>query len=125
MSIDTTASRISQIEAMIASASAGSPAPSTTTSNASFNTQLSGAMAPQSSTTPAASGSGTVSGGQYDQLINQAAAKYGIDPALLKGLIQQESGFDPNSTSGAGAVGLTQLMPGTAAALGVSNPRDP
>ena len=125
MSIDTATSRISQIEAMIAAASAGSPAPSTAAPATSFNTQLSGAMAPESGTAQTGSPSGTVSGGQYDQLINQSAAKYGIDPALLKGLIQQESGFDPNSTSGAGAVGLTQLMPGTAAALGVSNPRDP
>jgi soluble lytic murein transglycosylase-like protein len=62
---------------------------------------------------------------QYDSLINQAAARYGLDPAILHGLIQQESGFNPNATSGAGAVGLTQLMPGTVASLGVTNPLDP
>src|SRR6185295_7096832 len=44
--------------------------------------------------------------------------------ALLKGLIRQESGFNPAARSGAGAVGLTQLMPGTAASLGV-DPSDP
>ena len=44
---------------------------------------------------------------------------------MLHGLIQQESGFDPNSRSGAGALGLTQLMPGTASSLGVTNPLDP
>ena len=41
---------------------------------------------------------------------------------MLHGLIQQESGFDPSSQSSAGAMGLTQLMPGTASSLGVANP---
>jgi len=44
---------------------------------------------------------------------------------VLDGLIQQESGFDPNATSSAGAAGLTQLMPGTASSLGVANPLNP
>lgn len=57
--------------------------------------------------------------------IKAAAAKYRLDPALLAGLIKQESGFNPNARSGVGASGLTQLMPATAAALGVSNPNDP
>ncbi|HEY4280293.1 MAG TPA: lytic transglycosylase domain-containing protein [Conexibacter sp.] len=61
----------------------------------------------------------------FDGLIASAAQRNGVDPAVLKGLIQQESGFDPSATSGAGAVGLAQLMPGTAASLGVTDPRDP
>ena len=44
---------------------------------------------------------------------------------VLHGLIEQESGFNPNSTSSAGAEGLTQLMPGTASSLGVANPLNP
>lgn len=68
-------------------------------------------------------GSGPTS--QYDPLIEQAAARYGIDPAVLHGLIQQESGFDPEAQSSAGAAGLTQLMPGTASSLGVANPLNP
>ncbi len=64
-------------------------------------------------------------GSQYDSLIEQAAARNGVDPAVLHGLIQQESAFDPNSTSSAGAAGLTQLMPGTASSLGVANPLNP
>ncbi len=61
----------------------------------------------------------------YVPLIEQAAARNGVDPAVLYGLIEQESGFDPGATSGAGAVGLTQLMPGTAASLGVTEPLNP
>jgi soluble lytic murein transglycosylase-like protein len=61
----------------------------------------------------------------YEPLIEAAAQRYGVDPAVLHGLIEQESGFDPSAQSSAGASGLTQLMPGTAASLGVANPLDP
>jgi soluble lytic murein transglycosylase-like protein len=64
-------------------------------------------------------------GGEYDSVIEQAAERYGIDPAVLHGLIQQESGFDPSAQSSAGASGLTQLMPGTASSMGVANPLNP
>jgi soluble lytic murein transglycosylase-like protein len=63
--------------------------------------------------------------GEYESLIDQAASRNGLDPAILHGLIQQESGFDPSATSSAGAAGLTQLMPGTASSLGVANPLNP
>ncbi|HTA98426.1 MAG TPA: lytic transglycosylase domain-containing protein [Solirubrobacteraceae bacterium] len=64
-------------------------------------------------------------GGEYDSMIEQAAERYGVDPAVLHGLIQQESGFDPGAQSSAGASGLTQLMPGTASSMGVANPLNP
>ncbi len=83
---------------------------------------------PASSPTAPASGAPTTTGsggGAYEPLIAQAAARNGIDPAILHGLIEQESGFDPAAHSSAGALGLTQLMPGTAASLGVAEPLDP
>ncbi len=62
---------------------------------------------------------------QVEQLISQAAAKYDLDPKLIRSVIQVESNFDSNAQSGAGAAGLMQLMPATARGLGVDNVFDP
>ncbi|HET7770531.1 MAG TPA: lytic transglycosylase domain-containing protein [Chloroflexota bacterium] len=64
-------------------------------------------------------------GGSFENLLNQAAAKEGIDAALLKAVAQAESNLDPFAVSGAGAKGVMQLMDGTARELGVANPYDP
>lgn len=55
----------------------------------------------------------------YRAQISQAAQDFGVDAALLRALIHAESAFDANALSAKGAQGLTQLMPATAASLGV------
>lgn len=62
---------------------------------------------------------------QYDPIINQAAQRYNVDPALIKAVIQQESGGRNGLTSSCGAGGLMQLMPATARSLGCNNVMDP
>jgi soluble lytic murein transglycosylase-like protein len=76
-------------------------------------------------TTAAYEAGETTSAVPFSETIEAASAKYGINPSLLAGLIEQESHFDPTVGSGAGAQGLTELMPETAAFLGVTDPHDP
>src|SRR5439155_23504734 len=61
----------------------------------------------------------------FQSLIENAARKYGVRPALLAALVKQESNFNPNAQSGVGAKGLTQLMDATARGLGVTDSFDP
>lgn len=61
---------------------------------------------------------------RWAKYINTAANKYKVDPAIIAGIIEQESGGDAAAHSPAGAIGLMQLMPKTAQGLGV-NPYDP
>ncbi len=62
---------------------------------------------------------------QYDGLIQEASHKYGVDSSLVKAVIQQESEFNHQAVSPAGAKGLMQLMDGTGSGFGVTNPFDP
>jgi len=58
-------------------------------------------------------------------LVNRVAADNGLSPNLLRAVVAAESGGNPAATSSAGAMGLMQLMPDTAASLGVVNAYDP
>src|ERR1700741_4723121 len=126
MSIEAAMSRMAQIQAMMVPGA--QPAPSVAPSSTTFSNALASAtganFATLASGTPANTPTTATTGVSalpadvpYGAEITQAAQANGLDPALLAGLIKQESGFNPSAGSGAGAQGLTQLMPGTAQTL--------
>jgi soluble lytic murein transglycosylase-like protein len=61
----------------------------------------------------------------YDEIINEAAEKYDMDPHLIHAVMQAESAFHPYAVSRAGAEGLMQLMPELSDEMGVSDAFDP
>ena len=80
-------------------------------------------IVPSESTSSAVMGNVSVPAA-YVATVEQAASANGIPSSLLAGLIQQESGFNPDAVSSAGAEGIAQFMPATAAGMGV-DPYDP
>lgn len=144
----TAASRVAELQQMIAQLEAGpgaaTSAPGESGAGSGFGEQLSAATAASAPTgqgasasaasgsaVPGASPTATTSGTPVNPAvpfaaqINAAGAANGIDPSLLAGLIKAESNFQPGVGSGAGAQGLTELMPGTARSVGVVDPHNP
>jgi soluble lytic murein transglycosylase-like protein len=140
VSIDATVARVGELAklltfapALAAVAAAPALAPMAATASATtapFSAQLASALSPAAAggatgVTGAPGAPGAPGATPYAAEISAAAARNGVDSNVLTGLIRAESNFDPNAGSPAGAQGLTQLMPGTAAGLGVANPLDP
>lgn len=106
-----------------------------------INIELCSSTAPQSAAvnnTVAYSGSSAINRGSVkleasglscsadlDAIFNEAASKYGVDAKFLKAIAKCESDFSTECTSRSGAMGIMQLMPQTAASLGVTNAYDP
>lgn len=94
----------------------------------SMNSALSSMQEQGESSSPALNAgirSGTPSTNTYEQLIAAMGQKYGVDPNLIRGVVNAESGFNTKAVSPVGAEGLMQLMPGTASSYGVSNAFNP
>lgn len=117
--LEAAASRIQQLQVMMQSMEnppAAQPTGAVTSVRGTFKNLLQQA-------TP--SSSGAMNAGAFEPLVDKASKTYGLDKDLLLSVIRQESGFNPDAVSKAGAQGLMQLMPGTAEKLGVSQPLDP
>nr|WP_276612473.1 transglycosylase SLT domain-containing protein [Kineococcus vitellinus] len=83
-----------------------------------------GAADPSSYVRPASLSATTSKSAPYEAAFAAAEQKYGLPAGLLRAVAKQESGFNPNAKSPAGATGLMQFMPATARSMGI-DPSDP
>ena len=81
-------------------------------------------LAPESASLPVSSALLTVHA-TFDPIITRLAAEQGVDAALVRAIIQVESGYQPRARSPKGAVGLMQVMPATGRRYGITNLYDP
>ncbi|HEV8020726.1 MAG TPA: lytic transglycosylase domain-containing protein [Candidatus Lustribacter sp.] len=126
--MDNIFSDLSAIQNRIAEISGAPPAGAVVPApTGGFNAALAQALMPElmPPDTAAPDAPAPVPPEQINQLVQQNADIWQVDPALIKSVIANESSFNANATSPVGAQGLMQLMPETAASLGVKNPYDP
>lgn len=98
----------------------------TAVSSESYDASDAAAGTSTSDTTSASqSGEGLECSAELDAIFDEAAEKYSVDAKFLKSIAKCESDFDPACVSHSGATGIMQLMPATAAELGVSDSYDP
>jgi soluble lytic murein transglycosylase-like protein len=122
-------SDISAIQNRIAEISGAPPAGAVPVAQpGGFNAALAQALLPQLAppgADPSVNAPAPIPPDQINALVQQNADIWQVDPALIKSVIANESSFDANAQSPVGAQGLMQLMPETAASLGVKNSFDP
>jgi len=117
-----TMARIAEIEARLEGVATPS-APGTRSERiapGSFAQALGAAYAPATATSAPGGAHGS-----FDAIIQQAGEATGVSADLIHAVVRAESDYDPTCRSHAGAMGLMQLMPGTAQGLGVTDPWDP
>ena len=76
-------------------------------------------------TSPELSAAELANRGKIEEMIREVSARYRVDPALVRAVMQTESNWNSSAVSRKGALGLMQLVPGTAQQLGVNNAFDP
>jgi soluble lytic murein transglycosylase-like protein len=113
------------LKAQALSGSLGAAGSAPTAGSLGALSSFAGALASAQRSRPAAASASAAVPGEYGSLVAEAARRNGVDPALVAGVIEAESGFNAGAVSPAGAQGLMQLMPSTARGLGVTDSLDP